>query len=139
MSEDFTLPDLKGFNIHDVYDYSLAETDYEDLNKLNEHVAHARVALFKVTEKINIAERKARVARLEYERAFNRQYLRSTAKTASDKKIFASIQCEELENTCVYFEQIEKELSRIASTLRMELQTLQGVGNNLRQQMKMES
>lgn len=136
--DDVDIPSFKAFSIDEIYDYMVAENDYASLEDLNANIANARISLFKVAENMNIADRKSREARVAYERALNREYLKSSGRTAADRKAYASIKCEHLENQCLYYEQAERELGRFMAALRLELQTLQSIGNNLRQQMKME-
>lgn len=133
-----SLPELITWNAKQIYDYTKQITDYEDLQQLSGAINAARVALFRVTEQINKYERKEKEAKLRYERAYRRAYLESVEKTEAQKKMRAELACENLENDYIVAEQLKNELSRMSYSLRLELQTLQAVGNNLRQQMKME-
>lgn len=132
------LPELKTWSASQIYDYTKQISDYEDLNQLGAATNAARIALFKITEKINQYERKEKTAKLQYDRAYRRAYLSSAEKTESMKRLRAELYCEDLENDYVVAEQLKNELSRMSYSLRLELQTLQAIGNNLRQQMKME-
>lgn len=132
------LPKLKKWSQSTYYDFESEIVDYESLEKLNRSVNAARLALFKVAEMTNNYERLEREARLKYDRAYRREYLASTAKTETAKKARAELKCEDLENEYIAHEQVKIELMRMSNTLRLELQTLQAVGNNLRQQIKME-
>ena len=135
---DFDLPVLTQWSAKQIYDYSAQISDYEDLVQLGHSITAARVALFKITEKINEYERKEKEARIKYERAYRRAYLESIEKTETLKRHRAELSCEGLENDVVGAEQLKNELIRMSHSLRIELQTLQTVGNNMRQQMKME-
>lgn len=132
-----TLPELKEWSVTKLYDYRSQISDYEDLASLSTATNAARVALFRVTDQINQYERTERTAKLNYERAYRRAYLASMEKTEAMKKMRAELSCEALENEYVVAEQVKNELIRLSHSLRLELQTLQAVGNNLRQQMKM--
>lgn len=132
------LPDLKQWGVKQLYDYSKQIADYEDLHQLGQAITAARVALFRITDQINIYERQEKEAKTRYEREYRRAYLGSVEKTEAQKKMRAELKCEALENELITAEQMKNELIRVSHTLRLELQTLQTVGNNLRQQMKME-
>ena len=132
------LPNLTKWTVSQVYDYSQQISDYGTLADLGAAINAARVALFRITDKINEYERKEKEAKMRYDRAYRRAYLASVEKTESQKRLRAELSCEDLENEYVVAEQLKNELNRTAYTLRLELQTLQAIGNNLRQQMKME-
>lgn len=132
------LPKLKKWSQKKYYDYENEIVDYESLENLNRSVNQARLALFKVADMTNHYERLEKEAKLKYERAYRRAYLSSSEKTETAKKARAELQCEDLENEYISHEQVKTELIRMSNTLRLELQTLQAVGNNLRQQIKME-
>jgi hypothetical protein len=133
-----TIPSLKRWGSKTFYDHEEMIVDYETLEELNNAVNAARKALFIVTDKINKYDRLEREARIEYDRTYRRAYIASSEKTENAKKARAELMCEELENKYIAHEQLKVELGRLSQTLRLELQTLQAVGNNLRQQMKME-
>lgn len=135
---DSNLPDLRVWSTRQLYDYSKQVNDYEDLMELGQAITAARVALFKVTEQINKVERDEKVHKLKYERLYRREFLSSMEKTEAMKRMRAELACEEVENELVVFEQLKVELNRVSNTLRLELQTLQAIGNNLRQQLKVE-
>jgi hypothetical protein len=130
------IPKFRDWEISKYYDYSDLSADFEDLQELNRQTAAARVALFKLSETINKAERKAKQAKVVYERSYRRKYIESSEKTETAKKINAEILVEDLENRYMYFEQLASELNRAHYAVRQELSALQAVGNNLRQQIK---
>lgn len=138
ITHSVNLPELKAWDTKRIYDYAAQISDYEDLAALAQAINAARVALFKVTEQINRYDRQERAAKLKYERAYRRAYLESMEKTEAMKKMRAELSCEGLENEYIVAEQLKNELNRMSYSLRLELQTLQAIGNNLRQQMKME-
>lgn len=130
------IPSFKEWEISRYYDYSDLSADFEDLRNLNKQIAAARVALFKLSQSINKAERKAKTAKSLYERSYRRKYMESSEKTENAKKISAEILVEDLENRYMYYEQIVIEFNRAHFAVRQELSALQAVGNNLRQQIK---
>lgn len=135
---DSDLPDLRVWSARQLYDYSKQVSSYEDLMELGSAITAARVALFKVTEQINKVERDEKIHKLRYERLYRREFLSSIEKTEAMKRMRAELACEGVENELVVFEQLKTELNRVSNTLRLELQTLQAIGNNLRQQLKIE-
>lgn len=135
---DFQLPSFKNWKASRFYDYSNEIFDYGELEELNKAVNEARRALFEVTEAINTYERREKLARTKYSRSHRRIYLESVGKTEAEKKARADIKCEDLEDDVLVYEQVRIELTRLSNAIRLELQTLQSLGNNLRQQMKVE-
>lgn len=130
------LPKFKSWDATKVYDFETEIVDYETLEQLNSTINQARLALFKVTDSINRYEREEKTAKVEYDRAHRRELLSSTAKTVDERRTRADLMCEDLENAWLVTAQIKDELIRLSHTLRQELTALQGLGNNIRQQMK---
>lgn len=129
---------LKTLNLSKVYDYVSQVVDYEDLEQLGSAINAARLALFQLNDKLNEAERLHKEAEIAYEREWRRQYLNCHEKTEKAKTCYCDIMCENLENDVIATDHVVKQLTRATSILRAELQTLQAVGNNIRQQLKME-
>ena len=120
-----------------IYDYFSNILDYETFDELSNAINSARLALFDATDKLNTVDRKSRIAKTEYERRWRRAYLSSNEKTDFAKRTYADIVCEEYEDDYLVKEQVVKEMGRICNVLRLELQTLQTVSNNLRQQLRL--
>lgn len=140
MSEKFPeyeAPDFRQLEASEYFDYEGQIIDYEDLPELNRTINLARKALYKTTEQINHCERLEQDTRLKYERAHRRAYLSSTGKTETERKTRADLATEDLENDWIAYKQAKSELIRIANAVRIDLQTLQALGNNIRQQLKM--
>lgn len=131
-----SLPQFKNWKMKTAYDYENEIGDYESIEQLNSTINQARLALFKTAESINKYERLERSAKAEYERAHRRALLQSTAKTADERRARADLMCENLENELLLHSQIKDELIRFSHSLRLELQTLQTLGNNIRQQLR---
>lgn len=134
--DNIVLPKFKAWKLKDAYDYESEINDYESIEDLNSTINQARLALFKTTETISKYEQLERLAKVEYERAHRRELLKSTAKTAEERRARADLMCEDLENELLLQSQIKDELIRFSHTLRLELQTLQTLGNNIRQQLR---
>lgn len=131
----FSVPDFEEPELY--YDYNVFISDYEDIEALEKASVHARIALQKVTEEINRVERELAEAKLKKERAYRRIYLASDEKPETARKFRAELKTEKYDDVVIVKEQYKSELSRLANTYRIELQSLQAAGNNLRQQMKL--
>lgn len=132
-----TLPKFVNWRQKQVYDYEQFVSDYSDFEALDKAMTAARRALFIITDKINEYDRKSRGAKKSYERAYQSAYLESTEKTSEAKRFRAAIKCEDLENEWIMLDQLKEELTRTSFTLKSELNTLQTIAHNLRQQLKM--
>lgn len=130
------VPSLVPTIVTDYYNYEEEIIDYDSLDALSRAINSARRALFQLTEKVNEYERLELEAKVKYERQHARAFLASAKKTAAEKKLHADIYCEDIENDYLAVGQVKNELVRASHALRLELQTLQAVGNNLRQQLK---
>lgn len=133
-----SIPTFKRWNIEQFYDYKKHIFDYEKIAELTTATDNARIALFEINEKINSAERKEKMCKVKYERAHRREYLKASNSTEAKRKAYADLQTEHLEDDVIVYEQVRMELVRASNTVRLELQMLQSVGNNLRQLLKME-
>lgn len=130
------LPSFQKWRGKQVYDYHAQVMDYESLEQLGQAITKARAGLFALTDKINEYERLEREAKLLYDRTYRREYLTAMEKTESAKRARAELKCEELENEWIKYHQLKEELVRMSFTMKTELQTLQTIANNLRQQLK---
>lgn len=136
VTETYPLKDPK-FKARDLdYDYKNYIHDYVDLAELGKATEKARIALFMVTEESNKVSRVLAKLKLRKEKAWRRAFLDSTQKTDAHKRLWADLLTEDLEDDVVAATQLYEELQREAHTLRVELQTLMGVGNNIRLQMR---
>lgn len=137
-SISITMPQFKNWGIDRFYDYDSQIVDYESIDELNDSIKAARVALFKTTDLINKYERKESEAKAKYDREWRRAYLQSSERTENAKKNRADLVCERFEDELIVSAQVKSELNRLSNAVRLELQTLQSLGNNLRQQLKMD-
>lgn len=136
-SSEIILPEFTKWNSRKVYDFENIISDYDSMEKLNHAITAARQALFKLNDGINKYEQEERAAKLAYDRAFRRAYLQSNEKTDSAKRSRAALKCEGLENAWITSDQIKNELVRMSFSMKSEIQILQTIANNLRQQLKM--
>lgn len=130
------IPKFKEWEISRYYNYKDLSADFEDLNELNKEIHAVNIGLFKITDTINAAERRAKEYKIKYDRNYRRAYINSQEKTEAAKRVSAEIQVEHLENRYMYYEQLASELNRASYTLRQELKSLEAIGNNFRQQIK---
>lgn len=136
-SYQVNIPTFYGITASRHYDYESMIVDYADFDQLTEAINAARIALVEITDKLNSVERKEAAAKTKFERVWRRAYLASTKKTDTAKKSEASMMAEDAEDEVLKYSQAKSEYNRLSSTMRMELQTLQVISNNFRQQMKM--
>lgn len=120
------------------YDISQHINDYESWEQLYKTQSEARAELFRLTELINQHDRRAAYYKIRMDREYNRLYLDdSNSSNATLRKISAEIKIEKIADKFYYHDQLKKEYERMAYTLRMEMQMIQSLGNNLRQQARM--
>lgn len=110
--------------------------DYENLADVNNTINSLRVAMFKLTRGLDETERKLKLAKVKYERAFRREYLTSSEKTETRKKEYASLMTEDIEDEVIYLDQMRSEFVRRATLMRDELSIMNTLSNNIRQQIK---
>lgn len=132
------MPKLKKWGISSFYDYVNKIVDYESLESLNTNIKAARMALFQTTDAINKYERLETESKTQYNREWRRAYIQSAERTDTAKKTRADLVCETYEDDVIVNGQVKSELLRVSAALRIELNTLEALGNNLRQQLKME-
>lgn len=132
--ENFSVPQLKTITVTNYYDFELF-SDFEDLVQVNKAILYAKQALFRVNSKLSIYEGKVSAAKTAFNRKWRREYLKSQVKTDTGRKINADLECEELEDEVIINEQIRDDFKKLSYILKTELQTLQTVSSNIRQQM----
>lgn len=130
---EITIPDIKSINVSKIYAYE-DFVDFEDMEEVNKALFSAKTALFTVTDKMNSFENKLTRAKTAYNREWRRRYLSSTRKTDTARKMEADLYCESLEDDVIVYEQVREDLKRLSNILRIELQSLQTISSNLRQQ-----
>lgn len=129
-------PRKEPVNCNDFYFLSDNVADYEELKGISKSIYHARKALFDVTNMLNEAEHKESIAKNTYDKKFRREMIKADGKTANDRKVRAEMACEDEWDEYYYSSMTKKELERVSQMLRAELQTLQVISNNVRQQMR---
>lgn len=131
-----TIPSAKSIAADKVYN---AENliDYEELHHISKAIAEARVSIFTLTTLGNKYDAKLAKAQATYERAWRREYVKSTAKTDTARKTEADIACEELEDEVIALKQAKNSIKSIMYALKMEMNSLQTLSSNARQQMNL--
>lgn len=128
------VPEFKEFE--GVYDYKNFIHDYGDLEKVDQATTKARKALFILTAAMNEASRKVSLFKAKRDRTWKRAYIVSDQKTDTLKKMWADLEVEDIDDELLVQEQYLSELNRESNALRLELQALQAIGNNIRQQVR---
>lgn len=106
--------------------------DSRDISDMNETLIRTTLNLKEVSRKINAYERKRVKAQTEYNHKFRKLMADSSAKTESLKKRLAEMELEDLEFQLAVYEECVKELNRISSGIKQDLDTLKTVSYNLR-------
>lgn len=139
--DGFSLPKVPDYDVADELNYRVNAQenmliDHEDVQAINTTINSLRVAMFKVSQWIVVAERREKTIKSAYDRKLRREYLTSTEKTDARKKEYAALMSEEEENELVYIQQVKSELIRYSRLLDTEMSTMNTLSNNMRQQMK---
>lgn len=111
--------------------------DTQELTDLNSTLIRTLRNLKEVSRELTKYEREKVVLETEYKHTYRQTLLSSSAKTESSKKLMAELTCEELESKIMFYEEVIKELTRMSSNLRMDLDILKTLSYNLRQEMKL--
>ena len=110
--------------------------DYNDMVAINKSIDQVRLAMFKINEKLRIAEEKVSLSKVEYERKYNREYLLAdTAKTSEVRRTIAQIKTEKYENKMLVRQEVVKELVRRTRLMASELEALKTLSYNVRKEM----
>ena len=72
---------------------------------------------------------------LEYKHKYRELFVSQEAKNENHRRILAEIGCQELEMKQYFLEEVIKELTRQAQTVRFELEVLKNLSFNLRKEM----
>lgn len=119
------------------YDFEENIHDYESMEEVSRALNNARLALFKINERINQYDRAAAAAKLKYDRVYRRYYLSGAGiKPESERKLRAELKSEKFEDEFIVNQQYKDELNRTANALRIELSALQAISNNVRAQVR---
>lgn len=110
--------------------------DNEDISNYNSTLIKTGLNLKEINKQLNIFEKLRLQKEIEYKRKFRNELLNATARTESQKRILAEIECEDIESELAYYDSIVKELNRLSLALRTDLDILKTIGFNLRQEMK---
>ena len=125
---DFT--NIEEFNT----DAFLDSTQIEDLNK---SLIEIVLKLREVSKKLNSYSRKKVEKETIYKHKFRNALLSVEAKTETQRKLLAELECEQEEIEIIYLDEVIKELTRYSFSLKNELETLKILGNNIRLEMKL--
>lgn len=111
-------------------------SDYHTIAECERAIDECRIAVFKVSEMIDDAERKYRRAKLEYDRRLRRAYLAAVAPNEQRRHAIAEMQVETpYENHVVMCEQYLGELKRRLRNIVNDLDALSEQARNIRKEM----
>lgn len=132
---------LPGFNQDfpdwsNVLNYADTYLDQEDMTNLNDSLIKTGLNIKKINSEMEKYDRLRTAKELEYKRKFRREFQEAQGTNATQKKIIAEINCEELESELRYYENVVNELTRMSAVLRTDLDILKTIGFNLRQELK---
>ena len=113
----------------------LNKISYTDLDVLNDSLIRVASGMNELNKKLSIYEKSQAHYEIEYKRKYRKIMMESDLPTDSQKKLYAEVQCEDLEMKILYSKQIIGELKRNSNTFRLSLDVLQTIGNNVRKEM----
>lgn len=117
-------------------DYAGSFWDDQELQNLNGTMIRTALNLKEINKKLDEAQRRKITAENTYKQKMRRYTLSVNGKTETEKKRLAEIMCEKDEMKVLYYEQIIRELERLANACRYDLEVFKTIGNNLRQEMR---
>lgn len=110
--------------------------DTQELSHLNNTLIRTVVNLKEVSRQLTKYEREKTEVELNRNHIYRTTVLSSTAKTESMKKQLAEIACEDYDIKLAFINEVIKELTRISTGLRIDLDILKTLSFNIRQEMK---
>ena len=113
----------------------LNKISYTDLDVLNDSLIRVASGMNELNKKLSIYEKSQAHYEIEYKRKYRKIMMESDLPTDSQKKLYAEVQCEDLEMKILYSKQIIGKLKRNSNTFRISLDVLQTIGNNVRKEM----
>lgn len=136
---NFTVPKIpKWDRNNEIQDLEiLNNVNHDDLTTLNKALVQLSKDLNKINEAIKKTEDYATRLDMQYKHNFRDLVIHSEYKTDSQKKMYAEIACEELEYQLVYYKMLLGQQKRYANTVRLQLDIIQTIGNNVRKEMGM--
>lgn len=118
-------------------EYEPQFVDFETLEDLGRSINNARKAYFNLSKKFDKASRAYLSKEFIYSQAVRRSMVESKAGSVAAKKLEAEIENEHLELDMMKSKIVLDETRRALDLIRLELQTLQTVSNNVRQQLRL--
>jgi len=135
-NSEINLPDFLKVPIDKYYRFEDIVKDYSDFEELGNAINECRMSMFRITEYLNKAERAAKLASIEYDRKYRREFISSNGKTESERRMRAALICEDLENKKFAADQYREELTRMSFVIKSELSALQMIANNFRSEIR---
>lgn len=115
--------------------------DKQEFDTINVTLIQTTIKLREINYEIIEYEKKKNQVELLYKRKLRKSILElekdKTIANATQRKLLAELECEELETKLVLYNSILKELLTLANVFRNELDTLKTISHNLRQEMRL--
>lgn len=114
-----------------------SQVDVSDLCGVNEALRRVRSRLIETRRLINARARAYQDAETAYQQALRRARLTVDGRTAAEREALAEVMCEQKESTMRVSKALLDEATGLQRVLRMELDGLEALSNNLRAEMKL--
>lgn len=111
--------------------------DNQEVATLNKNLIDTTLKLREVNKRLDYYSRKKLEAEVLYKHKYRETLLETEAKTESQKKLLAELECENEEIKVLYLEEMIKELTRLSYSLKSEIETMKILGNNIRVEMRL--
>lgn len=135
MSENISIKPVPDWNKDGKFNYDDTFLDSEDFENLNKELIKTGISLKNINKKLAYYEKQKAQYDVLYKRKYRQAFLNADTKTESHRKIYAEIECEDLELKIIYLDQMIKEITRASFALRTELEILETIGHNIRREM----
>ena len=123
------------FESLDNIEYGVSLLDSEEISNVNIKMIELTILLKDINKNLIKYERNKMNVDLEYKHKYRELFVSQEAKNENHRRILAEIGCQELEMKQYFLEEVIKELTRQAQTVRFELEVLKNLSFNLRKEM----
>lgn len=118
---------------YDAYEPS-DDIDYTNLSSINQELSSLRVRLHRVRKELKNAERAALRLKYDYDQQKKRTWIGISGGSDKSREAMAELICEESYSKYLVAATVAKEISQHSRDIRLELDTLRELSNNLRRQ-----
>lgn len=114
------------------------DVDYTDLTSVNRELVELRIRLHRVRKELKHAERESLKAKYAYEQDKKRTWIGISGGSDKSREAMAELICEESYSRYLVAATVAKEISQHSRDIRIELDTLIAIANNLRRQIDLQ-